>query len=521
MLTVNPEKGLLEILGDQPEWMGIKSLTYSKSDPLDVGELILTLGSKRRKDYWFPVHWWVYEKFVRLARHVSRLAGLRYLQRYIRANFGYRGQWPDNFYYKAFHIVRDPVTLRGSRAASGTWPVRPSQAFQKSMQTLKQQKPPTPAQKKKQAAVGKELMRRDAEYAKSRGRTPPKDRKEAFVPKSGNALREASLEYDPPIMAAQIAARVGLSIAQVGQALALFRSGQTIESVANTLQIPSTQAEWTKDLLNAYGGEVKLNEKIDRAIAALESNASLERVLAALGEDADAPPLPTEEPEVDPPSDGPPDVEETITAAAIVDDYKSQTGADDDYAMELITKFLDDQGLAEDFGHFLEEQPPPPEEEPDGDEMGDEPPEPQAEPDGDEPEEKKPPAFESYQPKTGKPCHCKPGVHRDNCPDCEGTGKQIDFKAIRDKNKPKKEALSKKDFEEIAVALHTSKATSETINAICEVMRRQNPRFNADVFKHWAANGPPRRKANFGKWGEWAARMNDPPATGVESLRRR
>ncbi len=36
-----------------------------------------------------------------------------------------------------------------------------------------------------------------------------------------------------------------------------------------------------------------------------------------------------------------------------------------------------------------------------------------------------------YQPKTGQPCHCKPGIQRDNCPDCEGTGQQIDFAAIR------------------------------------------------------------------------------------------
>ena len=36
-----------------------------------------------------------------------------------------------------------------------------------------------------------------------------------------------------------------------------------------------------------------------------------------------------------------------------------------------------------------------------------------------------------YQPKTGQPCHCKRGVHRDNCPDCEGTGWRIDFAAIR------------------------------------------------------------------------------------------
>lgn len=42
-----------------------------------------------------------------------------------------------------------------------------------------------------------------------------------------------------------------------------------------------------------------------------------------------------------------------------------------------------------------------------------------------------------YQPKTGQKCHCKPGIHRDNCPDCEGTGWRIDFAAIRARNSPK------------------------------------------------------------------------------------
>lgn len=36
-----------------------------------------------------------------------------------------------------------------------------------------------------------------------------------------------------------------------------------------------------------------------------------------------------------------------------------------------------------------------------------------------------------YQPKTGAKCFCKRGVQRDNCPTCEGTGWQIDFRAIR------------------------------------------------------------------------------------------
>jgi hypothetical protein len=41
-----------------------------------------------------------------------------------------------------------------------------------------------------------------------------------------------------------------------------------------------------------------------------------------------------------------------------------------------------------------------------------------------------------YQPKTGAACDCKPGVYRDNCPKCEGTGMVIDFAAIRARRVP-------------------------------------------------------------------------------------
>lgn len=37
----------------------------------------------------------------------------------------------------------------------------------------------------------------------------------------------------------------------------------------------------------------------------------------------------------------------------------------------------------------------------------------------------------AYQPKTGQACACRPGVERDNCAACEGTGQRIDFAAIR------------------------------------------------------------------------------------------
>lgn len=40
---------------------------------------------------------------------------------------------------------------------------------------------------------------------------------------------------------------------------------------------------------------------------------------------------------------------------------------------------------------------------------------------------------EPYQPKTGARCSCRPGMERDNCPACEGTGWVIDFRAIRER----------------------------------------------------------------------------------------
>ena len=36
----------------------------------------------------------------------------------------------------------------------------------------------------------------------------------------------------------------------------------------------------------------------------------------------------------------------------------------------------------------------------------------------------------TYHPTTGQRCGCRPGIWRDNCPQCEGTGKRIDFAAI-------------------------------------------------------------------------------------------
>lgn len=39
------------------------------------------------------------------------------------------------------------------------------------------------------------------------------------------------------------------------------------------------------------------------------------------------------------------------------------------------------------------------------------------------------------------PCSCRPGIGRDNCPTCEGTGQRIDFAAIRAHKRPSAPAL--------------------------------------------------------------------------------
>jgi len=43
----------------------------------------------------------------------------------------------------------------------------------------------------------------------------------------------------------------------------------------------------------------------------------------------------------------------------------------------------------------------------------------------------KPAATVGWTPITGRPCFCRPGQARDNCPTCEGTGMKVDFAAIR------------------------------------------------------------------------------------------
>lgn len=48
-------------------------------------------------------------------------------------------------------------------------------------------------------------------------------------------------------------------------------------------------------------------------------------------------------------------------------------------------------------------------------------------------------------PFTGTACTCRPGIARDNCPNCEGTGRAIDFKAFHRDRKANIAAMSGSD----------------------------------------------------------------------------
>ena len=49
----------------------------------------------------------------------------------------------------------------------------------------------------------------------------------------------------------------------------------------------------------------------------------------------------------------------------------------------------------------------------------------------------------AYTPRTGAKCGCKRGAQRDNCPNCEGTGYAIDFRAIHARRRADEQANTK------------------------------------------------------------------------------
>ena len=85
-----------------------------------------------------------------------------------------------------------------------------------------------------------------------------------------------------------------------------------------------------------------------------------------------------------------------------------------------------------------------------------------------------------YQPKTGEPCSCKPGVQRDNCPTCEGTGIKIDFAAIRSRSQ-KKAGAKEKRYKGKKITYSTSGRRAKCKSKSVDVVHDPNRKYPYDV----------------------------------------
>ncbi len=95
----------------------------------------------------------------------------------------------------------------------------------------------------------------------------------------------------------------------------------------------------------------------------------------------------------------------------------------------------------------------------------------------------------SYQPKTGAACHCKRGQQRDNCPDCEGTGMRIDFKAIRARVVEVKPTMGTKEIKAAFDALDRvfyaeMRNHAEALLDLCKTEERGHRGFAPDFAKY-------------------------------------
>lgn len=99
---------LAEAIGDSPDWMRIKS--YREEGRR--AELVLKLGAKKRKNYWFPVSPNVFERFKDKIQS-SRYEGLTYLQEYIRRYRGYLGRWPSKRYVERNKLSSKNTLVEG------------------------------------------------------------------------------------------------------------------------------------------------------------------------------------------------------------------------------------------------------------------------------------------------------------------------------------------------------------------------------------------------------------------------
>lgn len=227
---------LEERIGKGRAWLKIKTLKVMPGNRDQKAEMVLSL---RGKDYWFPLSKRVFEKFKSIARTVSRGAGLKYLQKYIRAHRGYREVWfgkvPANSYYWK-NRVRD-------------WNI--------------------PA--KARELTGNQALRRDFN---------PKSRKFAWQRKA-ESMAEAKKPAEPHLPLV-IAPKVGLDVQQVYKIIDMLKSGSGYEAIAKKLGVSARQAEWIKDMMQEFGGDVPVHEAVEQAIARVEEGVESERVAAGL-----------------------------------------------------------------------------------------------------------------------------------------------------------------------------------------------------------------------------------------------
>lgn len=95
-------------MGDRPAWMKIKKYKAEGRR----AELILSLGKKGKRDYWFPVSPSIYENFKTKIQE-SRASGLLYLQNYIRRYRDYAGKWPSKKYVEKNKLSSGNTFMEG------------------------------------------------------------------------------------------------------------------------------------------------------------------------------------------------------------------------------------------------------------------------------------------------------------------------------------------------------------------------------------------------------------------------
>jgi hypothetical protein len=209
------QEALCEVLGERPEWLRVFS--YSQAPGTKRAELVVQL---RRRPYWFPVSRAVYERFLKLARGVSRGAAVRYLREYIREHRGYRGVWRghvlSNRYWVQNRIDEPSTTFYGASALSVPAPTPRRFAWQQ-------------------------------------------QRNESMGEPTGIPPKAAQL-------AAEIAGRTGLDVSQVDRVVQMLDKGAALGAIASELGISVKHAEEVVRLMQHFGADAAIRDSLERAI---------------------------------------------------------------------------------------------------------------------------------------------------------------------------------------------------------------------------------------------------------------